>query len=210
MGRGRRYTWQVCSTWELSLITREGKRGASDCLISGSSVSKPKARLRASKSGKLRAEGEGKDNIWPRDRLILAPISAVARFSNDWRSGRDWRIPWKRVSTDYESSNFVHFFFSSLWYINICFMPIDGDLLSLKSNQLTFFGKWVIGCIFLLVNFIDHNKLANKLWIYTRRGRGRDAAKGKDSLLSFLHREIRDGYIIPLREGNFNGKLFVE
>lgn len=41
------------------------------------------AESSASKSGKLRAEGEGKDNIWPRDRLILAPISAVARFSND-------------------------------------------------------------------------------------------------------------------------------
>lgn len=43
-------------------------------------------------------------------------------------------------------------------------MPIDGDLLSLKSNRLTSFEKRVIVfVIFLLVNFIDHNKLANKL-----------------------------------------------
>lgn len=98
---------EVCSTWELSLITREGKRGASDCLISGSSVSKPKARLRASKSGKLRAEGEGKNNIWPRDRLILPPISAA---------------PSSRTIGDPMMENFLEASLSQLFQVQILYI----------------------------------------------------------------------------------------
>lgn len=123
---------EVCSTWELSLITREGKRGASDCLISGSSVSKPKARLRASKSGKLRAEGEGKNNIWPRDRLILPPISAAAS-SRTIGDPEDGEFLGSEFESIVPSSNFVHFFFLvyhryiySVIFVSL-FHPIDSD-----------------------------------------------------------------------------------
>lgn len=102
---------EVCSTWELSLITREGKRGASDCLISGSSVSKPKARLRASKSGKLRAEGKGKGQY-----LAAGSINSAPDF---------WLVPerlairkrWKRVlGREFELISVVQFKFCTFLF----------------------------------------------------------------------------------------------